>query len=135
MITGLGHAAFTTEDMDASLKFYCDVLGLKKAFELHNDRNEPWIVYLKIRDEQFLELFYGGQTKHTVAPREVGYNHLCLQVDDIHAIANHLKQKGIHLDVEPKQGIDLNYQCWAKDPDGNRIEFMQLHPDSPQKRA
>jgi lactoylglutathione lyase len=48
---------------------------------------------------------------------------------------NHIKSQGLTLDVEPKQGIDLNYQCWVKDPDGNRIEFMQMHPDSPQNKA
>lgn len=46
-----------------------------------------------------------------------------------------MKQNGVPLDVEPQQGKDLNWQCWARDPDGNRIEFMAMHPDSPQMKA
>ena len=137
MIKGIGHAAYTVKDMDKSLHFYCDVLGFKKLFELPNPTNgEPWIVYLKVREGEFIELFYGGQK----GPAEfdstaIGYNHLCLEVNDIEEIAAHLRSKGVTLDREPKQGVDLNYQCWAKDPDGNRIEFMQLHPDCPQLKT
>jgi lactoylglutathione lyase len=135
MFKRLGHAAFNTVDMDKSLHFYCDILGLKKLFELKDDKDQPWIVYLKIVDKQFIELFYNakqGVDNNTSTVK--GYNHLCLEVNDIEEIANHLKNKGITLDVEPMQGKDLNYQCWVKDPDGNRIEFMQLHPDAPQSK-
>lgn len=133
MIKGLAHTAYVVEDMEKSLHFYCDILGFKKIFELRKpETNAPWIEYLKVRDGQFIELFYGGETKKIVDMQTIGYNHLCLEVDDIHAIAAHLKSNGVVVDVEPKQGLDLNYQCWAKDPDGNRIEFMQMHPDCPQ---
>ena len=42
---------------------------------------------------------------------------------------------GIKLTVEPKLGADNNYQCWIEDPDGNRIEFMQMGPNSMQAEA
>ena len=35
---------------------------------------------------------------------------------------------------EPMKGVDNNYQAWIIDPDGNRIEFMQLEPDSPHRQ-
>lgn len=131
MIRRLGHLALTVQDMSQSLEFYCDRLGLQKAFEIHTESGEPWIVYIKVSGLQFIELFYGGVNKHEVTARTVGFNHLCLEVDDIHEIAKHLREVGIHLDAEPKQGLDHNWQCWARDPDGNRIEFMQLVPESP----
>ncbi|WP_018930568.1 VOC family protein [Gracilibacillus lacisalsi] len=132
MIKGISHTAFTVQNMERSLAFYCDQLGFEKLFELHNQDNEPWIIYLKVCEGQFIELFYGGKKQTTIDGETIGYNHLCLEVDDIHEIAAHLKEKGLTLDIEPQQGLDLNYQCWVKDPDGNRVEFMQLHPDSPQ---
>ncbi|WP_163580834.1 VOC family protein [Gracilibacillus saliphilus] len=132
MIKGISHTAFTVQNMERSLEFYCDQLGFEKLFELHNQDNEPWIIYLKVCEGQFIELFYGGKKQTTIDGETIGYNHLCLEVDDINEIADHLKEKGLTLDVEPQQGLDLNHQCWIKDPDGNRIEFMQLHPDSPQ---
>jgi len=131
MIRRIAHTAFVVKDMEKSLHFYCNVLGFKRHFNLDLE-GKPWIVYLKISDNQFLELFYGGETNNEVSMNTVGYNHLCLEVDDIHEIANYLKKNGLTLDVEPKQGLDLNYQCWVRDPDGNRIEFMQYHPDCPQ---
>ncbi|MCR8633999.1 VOC family protein [Paenibacillus radicis (ex Xue et al. 2023)] len=132
MIKRLGHIALTVEDMEQSLHFYCNILGFQKLFELQDKDDQPWIQYLKVCEGQFIELFYGGLNKVEPVQKPIGYNHLCLEVDDIHEIANHLKANGVTLDVEPKMGKDTNYQCWAKDPDGNRIEFMQLMPGAPQ---
>lgn len=133
MIKGIGHNAYTVKDMGKSLHFYADILGFKKLFELKRPvTDEPWIVYLKVKENQFIELFYGGDKKLEADSKTIGYSHLCLEVDDIHELAAHLKNNGVTLDVEPKQGLDMNYQCWARDPDGNRIEFMQMHPDCPQ---
>ncbi|TBL81988.1 VOC family protein [Paenibacillus thalictri] len=130
MIRGINHAAFMTENMEKSLQFYCDILGFKKAFELSRD-GQPWIVYIKIKEGQFIELFYGGESKIEFDRLRIGYSHLCLEVADIHEIADHLKASGLTLDTEPKQGVDKNWQCWVRDPDGNRIEFMQIDPASP----
>lgn len=136
MIKKIGHTAYTVENMEVSLNFYCNILGLKKAFELNNTKTgEPWIVYLKVAGEQFIELFYGGKVKIEPVSAKIGYDHLCLEVDDIHEIANSIKSKGGVLFVEPMQGTDKNWQCWILDPDGNRIEFMQLDPNSPQSKS
>lgn len=136
MIKGIGHAAFVVKDREKSLHFYCDILGFEKIFELNNSNGEPTLVYLKVQDGQFIELFYNGQVDlPEFSKANVGYYHLCLEVDDVQEIANHLKQNGLTLLVEPKQGRDLNYQCWVKDPDGNRIEFMQMNPESLQSKS
>jgi lactoylglutathione lyase len=132
MIKRLGHAAYTVANMERSLHFYCDILGLKKVFELNEpNTGKPWIVYLKVTDGEFIELFYGGYKKNDWDSSTTGYNHLCLEVSDIQEIAETIKSRGGSLDKEPKQGIDHNWQCWISDPDGNRIEFMQLDPNSP----
>jgi len=131
MIKGISHVAFYVSDMERSVHFYCKVLGFTDAFEIRDDEGNPWIRFIKIRDGQFIELFYGS-------PREVkgqSYSHLCLEVDDIFAIVSRLKSHGIALDAEPMQGKDLNYQCWVRDPDGNRIEFVQMNPESPQMKV
>ncbi|MRH43436.1 VOC family protein [Aquibacillus halophilus] len=131
MIKGIGHLALKVEDMERSLHFYCGVLGLKHAFEIRDESSNPWIEYVKVAPGQFIELFYGGENKPVAVGDSIGVDHLCLEVVDIDEIANHLKSKGITIDDGPKQGADDNFQCWAKDPDGNRIEFMQLVSTSP----
>ncbi|GMA59776.1 VOC family protein [Alicyclobacillus fastidiosus] len=135
MIQSMGHTAFTVEDMDASLKFYCDVLGCVKAFEIHREDGTPWIVYVRVPDGRFIELFYGGELKTLPGEHSIGFNHLCFEVDDVERVAQMLREADAPLDIAPQQGLDLNYQCWTHDPDGNRIEFMQIHPDSPQAAA
>ena len=43
-----------------------------------------------------------------------------------------IRAAGAPLDAEPSMGCDGNWQCWTHDPDGNRIELMQMMPDSCQ---
>ena len=126
----LGHVAFTVKDMEASLKFYANALGIRKAFSLDRE-GQPWIEYLKVADGQFIELFYGGDG----IPPSRTFSHLCLKVDDIHAAAEQIETAGYALDVSPRQGSDGNWQCWTKDPDGVRVEIMQIDPASPQAKA
>ena len=133
MIKRIGHLAFVVQNMERSLAYYSGVLGFKKAFELRKKDNEPWIVYIKVGAGQFIELFYGGTEKPLKG--NIGYNHVCLEVDDIQAVATHLRAQGVPLDHGPSQGLDLNWQCWSHDPDGNRIEFMQMNPESPQMKT
>ncbi|MCQ6282761.1 VOC family protein [Bacillus sp. EB600] len=130
MIKGINHKAFHVLDMERSLDFYCNKLGFKKAFELNQTNGEPWIVYVKVADGCFLELFYGGA--EGVRDRA---EHICFEVDDIQETADQLKKKGVTLEQEISQGIALNYQFWVIDPDGNWLEFMEMHPDSPHMRS
>ena len=105
-----------------------------KVFELKHEDGTRWIEYLKAPGKygQFLEIFYDA-TKHVSIDNEtVGYNHFCLEVTDIEEIAEYLRSKGVKLDKEPRMGLDFNYQCWVRDPDGNRIELMQMGEKSLQ---
>lgn len=133
MITGLGHAAIRISDLDAALAFYRDGLGFREAFRLDRD-GEPWIVYLRVGPGSFVELFPGGEPTTRTAGH-VGYEHLCLTVDDVHATVEDLGAQGVAFEGEPRMGLDGNWQVWTSDPDGNRIELMQIMPDSLQARA
>ena len=135
MYKGIAHLAFTVSDMEESLAFYCDKLGLEKAFSIEDDNGNPRIIYIKICNGQFIELFHGEKDKNDVFNNTIGYSHLCIEVEDINAVARLAAEKGITIDVPPIQGKDTNYQCWIKDPDGNRIEFMQIMETSPQSKA
>lgn len=135
MYKGIAHLAFTVSDMEKSLDFYCNKLGFQKAFSIEDDNGNPWIEYIKICNGQFIELFHGGKNKNEVSFDTIGYSHLSIEVEDINEVANHVTSMGITLDVAPKQGKDTNFQCWVSDPDGNRIEFMQIMPSSPQSKA
>lgn len=132
-ITDIGHAAYACHDLDASLRFYAQ-LGLHEAFRLNRDDGSPWLVYVHVAGDRFLELFTGGPDPDSERPRG-SYMHLCLVVDDLVAVVEDIRAKGITIDREPTQGRDTNLQAWIKDLDGNPIEFMQISPESPQRAA
>lgn len=133
MITGIGHIAIRTSNLERSIKFYTEVLGLKKAFELRRDNGEIWLVYLQVGPDQFVELFPDGKERQEITNTSIGFTHLCLQVDDMQATLAQLAAKGLEVG-EPQMGKDGNWQYWLNDPDGNPIELMQIMPDSLQRK-
>lgn len=58
--------------------------------------------------------------------------HICLTVDGLETFVEQLRAAGIEIDVEPQMGLDFNLQAWIHDPDGNKIELMEISPKSPQ---
>lgn len=134
MITGIGHIAFRVSNLEDSLRFYCNVLGFKEAFRIYSDQGELWIVYLKISENNFIELFpYKGEMERGYETKS--YQHLCLLVDDMSKTLEELASRGLSIQGKPTQGKDGNFQYWLTDPDGNRIELMQIMPDSLQARS
>jgi lactoylglutathione lyase len=135
-IMGIAHLAITVKDMNKSLDFYTRVLGFKKAFEIPEpETGKPWINYLYAGNGQFVELFYGGAKDNPWSEELRGFNHICLQVDDLHSVAERIKKEGVEITDGPKQGCDYNWQAWIMDPDGIRVELMQIDPKSPHYKA
>ena len=135
MIKGIGHIAFCVKDMEKTVAFYEETLGFKRAFDIPKPENgEPWIVYLYGAGGQFIELFYGATNKIPYAFENIGFFHMCVAVDDIREAWKKVLETGAPQDDAPKQGADSNWQCWTHDPDGNKIELMQLGEESPQMK-
>lgn len=134
-ITGIGHTALLVRDMEASSKFYSQILGFTKAFSLANEEGKPWIEYFRIGENQFIELFYSSDEPDRDSARRIGYQHVCYEVDDIKRTEAEITSRGGTIDRPIKTGKDGNYQMWIVDPDGNRIELMQIAPGSPHARA
>lgn len=132
MITSIGHAAYDCYHFEQTLDFYTHVLGFPEMFRLHNDAGQLWIVYLRVSDSAFIELF----PREGAAPEKGGsYSHLCLEVQDIEGTVAQVVERGAPLVVAIQTGKDGNRQAWTRDPEGNRIEFMEMAPDSLQRQA
>ncbi len=133
---GVGHVALNVTDLDASLAFYTS-LGFPEMLRLLNDKGEPWIVYLRVSDALYLELFPGGEGGKVPDARRTGLAHLCLTSEDLDATEAGLRDRGIALSQprKPGRGVDGNRGMWIEDPDGNRIEIMEMAPDCIQFRA
>jgi lactoylglutathione lyase len=132
MITDLAHTAFAAHDLDASLAFY-DKLGLRESFRLNYPDGSLMLVYLHVSGDRFLEIFPNGPEPD--ANRVHSFRHICLLSDDLRADVERLRQQGIAIEIEPKEGLDHNLQAWIRDPDGNAIELMQISEASPQWRT
>jgi lactoylglutathione lyase len=132
MIKAIGHLAFGVADLEKSLQFYVDVLGFRKMFEMRNAEDIVAGIYIRVAHEQYLELFRAAKVENGSAP---SYRHLCLHVEDLDAVLKQVKDHSWPVDREKTMGKDGNWQAWIQDPDGNRIEFMQLMPDSKQRQS
>lgn len=132
MITDLAHTAFAVHDVDVSLAFY-EKLGLRESFRLNRPDGSLMLVYLHLGGDRFIELFPNGPVPD--ANRVHSFRHICLLSDDLRADVERLRQQGIAIEIEPKEGLDHNLQAWIRDPDGNAIELMQISEASPQWRT
>lgn len=132
-VTGIGHVAMNVGDIDTMLAFYRDTLGFPEMFRMHQD-GQLWIVYLRMTDTQFIEMFPGG-TGEVPERKNLGLVHVSWDVDNIEAAIAELAERGVALTTPLKKGRSGNLQAWITDPEGNRVELMQTMPDSYQARA
>jgi lactoylglutathione lyase len=125
-ISQIAHWALKVHNLERSLAFYRDTLGFEEMMRIDQEDGQLMLVYLRVTDTQFVELFPRGLGD--IAPDEdtTSMHHVCLQVNNIADTAAALTAAGVPLFRAAKLGLDGNNQCWIKDPDGNRIEFMQM---------
>ena len=134
--TSLGHFNLKVTDLDASISFYAK-LGFPEFLRLQQADGTTWIAYLRITDELYIELLPGGKGR-AGDQQAAGLNHLCLTTPDIEMTARELEKAGVPL-VSPldpsKRGVDHNRGMWIVDPDGNRIEIMEMAANCVQYEA
>ena len=133
-VSSIAHVAIRVKDVERTLDFYVGKLGMREMMRLDRD-GRLWLLYLRITDTQFLEVFPEGVGERAAEREAVGFNHMCLEVADIDGALRELEAAGVPLIREKQMGADGNWQAWIEDPDGHRIELIQLMPDSLQAAA
>jgi lactoylglutathione lyase len=133
-VSSIAHVAIRVQDVSRTLDFYVGRLGMREMMRLDRD-GRLWLLYLRITDTQFLEVFPEGIGGRAAEREAVGYNHICLKVADIDVALRELAAADVPLSREKQMGADGNWQAWIEDPDGHRIELMQMMPDSLQAEA
>jgi catechol 2,3-dioxygenase-like lactoylglutathione lyase family enzyme len=124
-----GHIAFAVRDMERTMEFYCGKLGFQPMFTMRKEDGTIGAQYVKIAHRQHLEFFPAEEVENTARQ---SYRHLSLYVKDIRAAREELLAKGVEFYTDIMVGKSKCLQMWARDPDGNAIEFMQTPPDSLQ---
>lgn len=136
IFTTMGHVAFRVNDLEKSVAFY-SAIGFPEMLRLLDENGDPWIVYHKINDNLYLELFPGGTGKPVPEDSETGLMHFCLTVENADQAEADLAEVGIAL-MRPRKttrSIDGNWGMWISDPDGHRIEIQEMAPDCIQYQA
>lgn len=143
-ITGFFHAGITVRDMEASLRFYRDGLGLDVHFDrlLDGDYLRTVLaqqftairaVYLIIPGGGYVELLEYQDIERLSAaarPADFGAGHLCLYVDGIDELVARLREYGGHSRSEGAVDITSGPNAGARsiyalDPDGYPVELFQ----------
>ena len=142
MVERLGHIAFYVSDIEASVAFYERVFGFTEAFRMVRDDGSLGGVYLYISGGQFIELFQAQSPAADGTAGTLGatgnaacYAHYCVQVADADAAFEKVSAAGAPIDVGIRTGMSKCRMFWTHDPDGNKIEVMELPPESMQAQA
>jgi lactoylglutathione lyase len=130
-----GHVAFRVADLEASIRWYDAAFGAREAFRATTEQGTTQLVYLEFASGQFVELFPNGKNPIQAPPDPIGYGHTCLLVDDLDAALAHLATLGVTPAVPPRTGRAGQRLAFVADLDGNRIELMEIPPESPIFRA
>lgn len=136
----LGHAAVSVSDIAKSIHFYGDQLGLTEIFRMTRPDGVLWIVYFRVNNNNFVELFPGAEKRSEVPTKQAGFNHLGFFVKDLQGTLHILQDRGYPLPADAfkeaaKVRADGTMMYFIKDPDGNLIELSQILPDSKQAKS
>ena len=127
----LSHIGFNVSDMEKSIDFYVNGLGLQRAFS-YKANGADWIEFIQTDPSHYIELFYEKEGK-SYHYENGSFRHLSLECEDCIVYAEEIKSRGYEIWKEPVLGPDHNYQFWVKDPDGHPIEIIDTREHSPHK--
>lgn len=127
LVRQIAHVCMMSHDLDASEHFYCDVLGLNKAFEfVKNGRRIGF--YIETGARTWIEVFHHSDAPF---PSLGAVNHFCFEVNSIDEAIKVIRAKGIEI-TDKKYGVDDTWQAWNKGPSGERIELFEYTEKSAQ---
>lgn len=122
------HTMFRVKNLEESLKFYCDVLGMKLLRQKDYPGGEFTLAFVGYGDESetsVIELTYNW----SVDSYDIGngYGHIALGVDDIYGTCERIREQGGNIIREPgpmKHGTTVI--AFVEDPNGYKVELIQL---------
>jgi lactoylglutathione lyase len=127
------HTMVRVTDIDASLKFYCDALGLKELSRKDYPQGRFTLVFLAAPGDESAQV----ELTHNWDPEAYGggrnFGHLAYQVDEIYATCRRLTEHGVTVLRPPRDGR----MAFVRSPDNISIELLQkgaaLGPAEPWK--
>ena len=132
------HTMVRARDLDETLNFYCDKLGLVEVNRYDSEAGRFTLVFLAAPDDveqaragqsPLLEITWNWDPESYDSGRNFG--HLAYRVDNIYALCQSLMDKGVTINRPPRDG----HMAFIRSPDGISIELLQagesLPPEEP----
>lgn len=140
------HTMVRVTDLDASLRFYCDLLGLQEVSRKESEKGRFTLVFLAAPGDMtkagpqggdnaatfnvpMVELTYNWDPEEYTGGRNFG--HLAFRVDDVYAACQKLQDGGVIINRPPRDG----YMAFVRSPDNISVELLQkgdpLEPREP----
>tara|TARA_B100000678_G_scaffold59398_1_gene47888 strand:- start:1015 stop:1419 length:405 start_codon:yes stop_codon:yes gene_type:complete len=110
-------------NVEASLKFYCDHLGLKEIRRIDNKAGRFTLIFLSAPDDESaqVELTYNWDGDNLDSNAR-NFGHLAYNVKDIYETCSRLKKAGVVINRPPRDG----YMAFVRSPDNISIELLQI---------
>ena len=130
------HTMVRVSDLDASLDFYCDKLGLVEVRRYDSEAGRFTLVFLAapgdLEDAQAgnkpcVEITYNWDSQDYDGGRNFG--HLAYRVEDIYASCQRLMERGVTINRPPRDG----HMAFVRSPDGISIELLQAGESLPPR--
>ena len=132
------HTMVRISDLDESLDFYCNKLGLIEFSRKDNEKGRFTLIFLCAPEDKnqaeeskkpLIELTYNWDKEEYTGGRNFG--HLAFKVDNIYETCQKLQDNGVVINRPPRDG----YMAFINSPDGISIELLQkgdkLEPQEP----
>lgn len=126
------HTMVRVTDIDASLHFYCNLLGLKEIRRFDNEQGKFTLIFLapEGQEDAQLELTYNWDSDEVYTGGR-NFGHLAYRVDNIYDTCEKLMDGGVTINRPPRDG----HMAFVRSPDGISIELLQsgehLEPREP----
>jgi lactoylglutathione lyase len=128
------HTMVRVRDLDASLRFYCEGLGLRETRRMENAQGRYTLVFVAADEtpDAEIELTYNwpdehGDTEDYGSARNFG--HLAFRVADIYALCERLQSMGYTINRPPRDG----HMAFVRSPDLISVELLQDGRLSPRE--
>ena len=123
------HTMVRVSDLDASLDFYCNKLGMKEVTRRDNDKGRFTLVFLAAPGDEDaqIELTYNWDPEEYGEGRNFG--HLAYRVENIYQLCEQLQQQGVTINRPPRDGR----MAFIRSPDNISIELLQAGDPLPQQ--
>ncbi|MEM1288574.1 MAG: lactoylglutathione lyase [Pseudomonadota bacterium] len=127
------HTMVRVENIDESLKFYCDLLGMEEIRRRDSEGGRFTLVFLAAPEDKeaalanqapMVELTYNWPAEDGTAESYSGgrnFGHLAYVVDDIYALCQKLQDGGVTINRPPRDGN----MAFVRSPDGVSVELLQ----------